>query len=146
MQPPPEAAQSTGTRGTERKLLVLVVERDPHVRELEAHFLERAGYSIEFAADGEEALQQARERRPDVIITEILVPKLDGLALCRKIKADPATRDISVLVFSILAASARAREAGADAFLNKPLAEHKLVATVERLLAARTAGKDADDP
>lgn len=146
MQNVPEEAPSTASHAADRKLLVLVVERDPHVRELEAHFLERAGYSIEFAADGETALQHARERRPEVIITEILVPKLDGLALCRRIKGDPATRDISVLVFSILAASVRAREAGADAFLNKPLAEHKLVATVERLLAARTAGTDREAP
>lgn len=122
-----------------QKLLVLVVERDPHVRELEAHFLERAGFSIEFATDGKSALAQARALLPDVMITEILVPKLDGLALCRELKADPATASISVLVFSILAASGRAMEAGADAFLTKPLAERRLVTTVQRLLEKRAA-------
>jgi two-component system response regulator MprA len=76
---------------------------------------------------------------PDIIITEILVPTMDGLALCRQLKADPRTRDIAILVFSILAAGDRAREAGADAFLLKPLAEHKLVGTVQRLLEARKA-------
>ena len=64
---------------------------------------------------------------------------LDGLALCRRLKADPATRDTIVLVFSILAASGRAKEAGADAFLLKPLAEHILVDTVRQLLEARSA-------
>jgi CheY-like chemotaxis protein len=58
------------------------------------------------------------------------VPKLDGLALCRLLKEDPETRGIMVLIFSILTASARARDAGADAFLRKPLAEQKLVDTV----------------
>lgn len=123
---------------TERaQLLILVVERDPHIRELEAHFLEAAGYSVAFAVDGNAALQQARELVPDIIVTEVLVPKLDGLALCRKLKEDPATRSISILVFSILAVGERAKEAGADAFLSKPLAERHLVSTVQALLKER---------
>lgn len=119
------------------KLLVLVVERDPHVRALEAHFLHEAGYAVEFAADGRVALEQARKLVPVVMITEILVPKLDGLALCRQLKADPVTRSIRVLIFSILAAGGRAAEAGADAFLLKPLADRHLVAAVEALLEKR---------
>jgi CheY-like chemotaxis protein len=120
--------------GGKGKAIILVVERDPNIRELESHFLNQAGYSVEFAQDGHDALAQARKLVPDIIITEILVPKLDGLALCRQLKADPLTRGIAVLVFSILAAAGRAREAGADAFLLKPLAEHKLVETVQQLL------------
>ena len=120
------------------KAIILVVDRDPHVRALEKHFLHQAGYSVEFAQDGEAALEKAREICPDILVTEILVPALDGLALCRRLKADPRTRDVAVLVFSILSAGDRAREAGADAFLLKPLAEHTLVATVQRLLAARS--------
>ena len=116
----------------------MVVDRDPHVRELEAHFLHQAGYTVEFERDGSGALEQARRIHPDIIITEILVPSVDGLALCRRLKADLHTRDIAVLVFSILAASGRAREAGADAFLLKPLAEHTLVDTVRQLLEARS--------
>ena len=119
------------------RILILVVERDPHVRELEAHFLHQAGYAVEFAVDGHEALTHARELVPDVVITEVLVPRLDGLALCRSLKADPATRSIAVVVFSILASSERATEAGADAFLRKPLAEHLLLGTVTELLRKR---------
>ena len=121
------------------KAIILVVDRDPHIQELEAHFLDQAGYAVGFAQDGDGALDQARKIHPDIVITEILVPTLDGLALCRRLKADPLTRDIAVLVFSILAAAGRAREAGADAFLLKPLAEHTLVATVRQLLEARSA-------
>jgi two-component system response regulator MprA len=121
------------------KAIILAVDRDPHIRELEAHFLHQAGYSVGFEKDGNGALEQARKIMPDIIITEILVPAMDGLALCRQLKADPRTRDIAILVFSILAAGDRAREAGADAFLLKPLAEHKLVGTVQRLLEARSA-------
>ena len=118
--------------------LVLVVERDPYVRELEAFFLNDAGYSVDFVADGVAALTAARERKPAIVVTEILVPQLDGLALCRAIKTDPALASTVVLVFSILAAHGRAREAGADAFLMKPLAERQLVQTVRDLLASRT--------
>jgi two-component system response regulator MprA len=135
--PAVSAKTAGGSRDVGGRLLVLVVERDPHIRELEAHFLELAGFDIEFAADGMAALELARRVSPDVIITEILVPKLDGLALCRQVKADPATSGISVLIFSILAASARAKDAGADAFLSKPLAEHRLVDTVQALLEQR---------
>jgi CheY-like chemotaxis protein len=124
--------------GGKGKAIILVVDRDPHVRELEAHFLQEAGYTVEFEQDGGGALEQARRIHPDIIITEILVPSVDGLALCRRLKKDPHTRDIAVLVFSILAASGRAREAGADAFLLKPLAEHTLVDTVRQLLEARS--------
>jgi CheY-like chemotaxis protein len=123
--------------GSGGRALILVVERDLHVRELEAYFLEEAGFAVEFTADGAAALQRARELRPEIVITEILVPKLDGLALCRCLKQDPQLRQIMVLVFSILAAGARAREAGADAFLMKPLAERRLVDTVRQLMAQR---------
>jgi len=126
--------------------LVLVVERDPNVRELEAFFLNEAGFSVDFADDGEAALALAREKLPSIIVTEIMVPKLDGLALCRSVKADPALADTVVLIFSILAAHGRAREAGADAFLMKPLAERRLVQTVRELLERRAAMQPHSQP
>jgi len=124
------------------RAIILVVERDPHVRALEAYFLNEAGYGVEFAADGVAALEMAREMKPDIIITEVLVPKLDGLALCRAVRKEAELKDTVVLIFSILAAQSRAREAGADAFLMKPLAEQRLVQTVRELLAKR-AGSPA---
>lgn len=96
---------------------------------------------MEFAADGLAALESARTLRPDIIISEVLVPKLDGLALCRTIKADAELEHIIVLIFSILAVQARAGEAGADAFLLKPLAEKRLVDTVRELLELQKTGK-----
>lgn len=117
--------------------LILVVERDPHIRELESYFLDEAGFTVEFAADGLTALERVQQLRPDIVITEVLVPRMDGLALCRSIKADATLKQTVVLVFSILAVQARAREAGADAFLMKPLAEKRLVDTVRELLALR---------
>ena len=117
--------------------IILVVERDPHVQELEAYFLERAGYGVEFARDGLHGLELVETLRPDIVITEILVPRLDGLSLCRRVKQNGELADTSILIFSILAAHSRAKEAGADAFLMKPLAEQTLVETVRQLLEKR---------
>jgi two-component system response regulator MprA len=123
--------------GAAGNAVILCVERDPYVRDLETYFLNEAGFGVTFAEDGIQALQLARDLHPTIVITEILVPKLDGLALCRKLKADTATRDIAVLVFSLLAAERRAHDAGADAFLIKPLSAQRLKDTVRELLAAR---------
>jgi two-component system response regulator MprA len=119
-----------------RRALILVVERDPHVRALERYFLEEAGFTVDFALDGRAALERARGELPSILVSEILVPGLDGLSVCRALKSDPKTRDIAVLIFSILAAEERALEAGADAFLRKPLNETRLVDSV-RLLVGR---------
>jgi CheY-like chemotaxis protein len=126
MQPPDPTA----------KALILVVERDPHIKKLERFFLEQAGYRIEFADDGLQGLERARALKPRILITEIMLPRLDGLRVCRALKSDPATKGIAVLVFSILSAADRALEAGADAFLRKPLDDARLVETVTKLLRA----------
>jgi two-component system response regulator MprA len=140
--PTPESASEAASRDRKGRALILVVERDPHVRDLESYFLNEAGFGVEFAADGVAALARARELSPDIIITEVLVPQMDGLALCRAVKGDPGLRGTVVLIFSILAVQSRAREAGADAFLMKPLAEKRLVDTVRQLLQLRrTSGQ-----
>jgi DNA-binding response OmpR family regulator len=139
--PEPRVVTNNGSVPPGHHAIILVVERDPHVRDLEGFFLDEAGFGVEFAADGLAALELARAVKPDIIITEVLVPKLDGLALCRAVKDDPTLDGTVVLIFSILAAHARAREVGADAFLMKPLAERRLVSTVRELLAHRAAAR-----
>jgi CheY-like chemotaxis protein len=124
------------------RYVLLIAERDPSVRELQRHFLEKAGFALDFADDGEAALERAREARPSLIVTEILIPRLDGLALCRRLKEDPLTREIPVIVFSILAAAARAEEAGASAFLRKPFVETAFLEKVRELIAAPTGARE----
>lgn len=128
------ASQTVKAVSPERRALILVVERNPIVQRLERYFLEQAGYSVEFVADGVSALALARELHPQILVTEILVPKMDGLSLCHTLKSEPSTSDIRVLVFSHLHAEDRARDAGADAFLIKPLDETLLIENVERLI------------
>lgn len=140
MKVPPSASPLAGTGSA----VILCVERDPFVRDLESYFLTEAGFRVTFADDGLQALELARELHPTIVITEILVPKLDGLALCRRLKSDPETRDIAILVFSLLAAERRAQDAGADAFLAKPLSAQGLKDAVRILLASRTEGSAMD--
>jgi len=130
--PTKSTANSSGE--PERRALILVVERNPVVQRLERFFLEQAGYSVEFASDGLSALARAQELSPKIVVTEILVPRMDGLSLCRALKADPRTESTIVLVFSHLHAEDRAMEAGADAFLVKPIEEESLIDIVSKLL------------
>jgi CheY-like chemotaxis protein len=117
--------------------VILIAERDGNVRELQALFLSRSGYAVEFADDGQAALDYARVLRPALLVTEILIPKVDGLTLCRRVRDDIMLRDLPVLVFSILAAGSRAHEAGATAFLRKPLVESTFIAEVAAAIATR---------
>jgi CheY-like chemotaxis protein len=129
----------------QQRALILVVERNPVVQRLERFFLEQAGYAVEFAADGKSALERARELRPNIVVTEIMVPVLDGLSLCRILKSEPATAHARVLIFSHLHAEDRAREVGADAFLLKPFSEELLIETVEKLIAKAKAEETPND-
>jgi two-component system response regulator MprA len=108
---------------------ILLVDRDPHVRRLVRQFLGSV-YAVDFADDGYSALDRVRASAPFAVITEILIPRLDGLALCRSLKVDPVTQRVPVLVISVLAAHERARQSGADAFLGKPLEKTSLIDAV----------------
>jgi CheY-like chemotaxis protein len=125
--------------GLKQRALILVVERNPVVQRLERYFLEQAGFTVEFASDGQSALDRARQLRPNIVVTEIMVPVLDGLSLCRILKAEPETAHTRVLIFSHLRAEDRAREVDADAFLLKPLSAELLIDTVETLIATPLA-------
>ena len=120
--------------------VVLIAERDPQVRALQRFFLERASFSVRFAEDGSAALELARVILPAVVVTEILLPGLDGLTLCRRLRDDPLTGGIPVVVFSMLAAAARAAESGARAFLRKPLVETTFIAAVHDAIATQPTG------
>jgi CheY-like chemotaxis protein len=113
---------------------VVLVEREGQGRELEAHFLREVGLDVEVASDGPTAWETIQKELPDLVVSEVLLPRMDGLSLCRQIKGSPATRHIAVVLVSMLAAGARAREAGASAFLLKPLSQHRLLDEIPRLL------------
>ena len=123
--------------GSEGRALILVVDRNPAVQKLERFLLESVGFRVEFANDGQEALDRARGNRPYLLVTEILVPRVDGLTLCRRLREDPATCSIRVVVLSHLDAEDRALEAGANAFLRKPFDPDRLIEVVQCLIEQR---------
>jgi two-component system response regulator MprA len=125
---PADCARDGAETGIVRRA-ILLVDRDPYVRRLVKQFLDEA-YVVEFADDGYSALDHVRASPTCAVIAEILIPRLDGLALCRSIKGDPATQQVPILVISVLAAEGRARQSGADAFLKKPLEKTSLVAAL----------------
>jgi len=132
----PAGVPHDGAQGAVVRHTVLVADRDRHIRRLVQQFLGEA-YVVEFADDGYSALDRVRASAPSVLITEILIPRLDGLALCRSLKGDPVTQHVPVLVISMLAAEERARQSGADAFLAKPLEKTSFVAAICGLVSAK---------
>jgi len=120
--------------------LVLVVEDDPETRQFYSEALRREGFAVEQAHNGHQALHKALEMDPDLILTDIAVPGIDGIELCRRLRADSRTHDIPVLAISGYADrqyADRARMAGADRMLAKPCDAGLIVDEARRLLFSR---------
>jgi len=116
---------------TEKK--VLVADDEQAITELVAFVLEMEGYLVIQAPDGPEALRLAREEHPDLAMVDVMMPGLDGREVSRRIKSDPATSDIPVLLFSA-APNSDLTEARADGFMPKPFDVNHLVDTVKRYI------------
>jgi class 3 adenylate cyclase/CheY-like chemotaxis protein len=120
---------------------ILVVDDQRTNVQMMAAVLEKRGYAVVTAGNGEEALARVAEARPDVVVSDILMPKLDGYALCRRLRAAPETALLPViLVTSIEAHDERIKglEAGADDFLSKPVNWEELFARVRSLLRVKS--------
>jgi CheY-like chemotaxis protein len=117
--------------------LVLLVDDDEDCRALYGDFLAEAGARIEHAVDGEHALLKVAVRCPDLVITDVVMPSLDGWEVTRQLKAHPKTLHVPVLVLTSLRAPeehARARRAGADHICIKPCEPSMLVTVASTLL------------
>ena len=115
---------------------ILVADDNDDVRKLVALVLSRTGRVLE-AADGEGALAVARLRRPDLAVLDVQMPGPDGIEVCRRLKADPTTAGMPIVILTADVASdarERALAAGADAFVTKPFRPAELLAFVRRLL------------
>lgn len=122
---------------------ILVVEDELTNREVAAVILKSQGYDVLLASNGQEAIEQARSQRPDLILMDILMPVLDGLSATRELKADPAMARIPILVVTAKASHSdrtAAEEAGCDGFLAKPYRNKALVEAVRRYLPPQTSG------
>jgi DNA-binding response OmpR family regulator len=124
---------------TDRQL-VLVADDDKDILALVAFRLERSGYEVVTAVDGEEALRLARERTPDLVVLDVMMPKLTGYDVTRELRADEATSRIPVILLTARvqeADVARGFEAGADDYVKKPFSPQELRARVQAILGRR---------
>ena len=116
---------------------VLVVDVDPVILKLLEVNFEMEGFTVLVARDGEEGIEVARADQPDLIVSDIMMPKVSGLELVTALKGDPSTSEIPIILLSAKAQNADVRtglEAGADDYVTKPFEPLDLVDRVNRLL------------
>lgn len=116
---------------------ILVVEDNMLVQEVYASALQQLDCDIVTADDGHEAMEHAEEERPDLIIMDIMLPGVSGLDLVQKMKADPALKDVPIIVVTTMATAGDAekiRAAGADAYLPKPIQVDEFIEAVRKTL------------
>lgn len=119
---------------------VLVADDDDSSCELLEEILKREDFDVITASDGQQAFERFIQYRPDVVLVDLQMPRLDGLEVCRRIKADPDTRLVPVVLVTALSHvedRIRGIRAGADDFLTKPIERHELIARVRSLVGLK---------
>jgi two-component system alkaline phosphatase synthesis response regulator PhoP len=113
---------------------------------LEAH-LEGSGFETKIVSNGEETLTAAAAWSPDLILLDVMMPKLSGFEVCRRLRADPATRDVGILMVTALDQPTDVEQgvaAGTDDFITKPINKTELLLRVRALLESRNHSGDVD--
>ena len=126
---------------------VLVAEDDPEIAALLQQLLQSEGYRVDQACDGRQALALAAQRAPDLVLSDLDMPHVDGFELCRRLKSDPATRLTPVLIITgkdAQTARLRAWELGADDFLTKPFQTIEVLARCRSLLRVKSLVDELD--
>ncbi len=119
------------------KKKILIVDDEKELAGLVSLHISRSGYDVLIAFDGEEAVNICRKEKPDLIVLDLLLPKMDGFAVCRIIKEDPQTKDTAVIMLSALSQlddRLKGLELGADDFVAKPFSPRELVMRIKRIL------------
>ena len=132
--------------GTSRATKVLVVEDEADVAEMIRYNLGKEGYDVRLSGNGTDALRQAKEARPDVILLDIMVPQLNGWEICRRLKQDRETQAIPVIMVTGRVEEGDkvlGFEMGADDYVTKPFSPRELVARVRAVSRRGRAGDDA---
>ncbi len=131
---PPHAGPAGGHPGPGR---ILVVEDEPDVGELIRYNLAKEGYEVVKASNGVEALRQAREANPDLVLLDLLIPQLNGWEVCRRLRQDAATRAIPIIIVTARAEEGDrvlGLELGADDYVTKPFAVRELIARIRAVM------------
>jgi len=132
---------------TTRTPRILIADDNPQGAELLEAFLAETDYEIEIAVDGEDTLNKVRDWKPDLILLDIMMPKLSGYEVCKKLRADEETKDIAILMVTALDQHSdidRAVDVGTDDFLTKPIIKKDLLLRIESALKSRVHKKQPD--
>ncbi len=116
---------------------ILIAEDSPTQALQLEHLLEKNGYSVSAAKNGAEAYEMIRERKPTLIISDIVMPEMDGYELCRKVKTDESLKDIPIILLTALSDPSdviRGLECGADNFFTKPYKKESLISRIQYIL------------
>jgi DNA-binding response OmpR family regulator len=138
MVSPGRTTAGAGTIAGVGKLTVLVIDDDPVILELLRVNFEIEGFDVICASDGEQGLRMAQSEAPDVVISDIMMPRRDGLQLLNDLKSDPATEDLPVILLSAKAQKSEVEQGldmGADDYITKPFDPLELI---DRLNAVMT--------
>jgi two-component system sensor histidine kinase/response regulator len=130
----------------EPKVEILIAEDSPTQAEQLRYLLEEHGYGVRVAQNGRKALALASEKKPALIISDVMMPELDGFGLCNAIKADETLKDTPVILLTALASSEdviKGLESGADFFLRKPYDERHLLSRIDYVLSNRSLRETA---
>ena len=136
----PQSSANANTESFLPQSTVLIVDDNPQNVELLCAFLESLPVKIATASDGIEALQKVAEHNPDLVLLDIMMPHMSGFQVCQRIKSDPKTRDIQILMVTALNELGdieRATECGTDDFVSKPVNKFELLTRVKSLLKVR---------
>jgi CheY-like chemotaxis protein len=126
---------------------ILIADDTPQAPELLEAYLAGFDCELSVATDGEETLRRVAEWHPDLILLDIMMPKISGFEVCKRLRADPATRDIAILMITALDQASdmeRAVDAGTDELMTKPINKGDLLRRVRALLDARRHKGDLD--
>jgi two-component system phosphate regulon response regulator PhoB len=130
---------------------ILVVDDEEDLAELVAYNLTREGYQVTCVGSGELALSEARSQTPDLIVLDLLLPKVDGLDVCKQLKSDPRTQHIPIVMLTAKSEEVdmvTGLECGADDYVTKPFSPRVLLARIRSVLRrrAKAAGETDEDP
>jgi CheY-like chemotaxis protein len=126
---------------------ILIAEDTPQAAELMSIYLEGGDYEVRIASDGEQAMREVKAWMPDVILLDVMMPRLSGFEVCKRLRADPATRGIGVLMATALNQPSdidRAVEAGTDDLLTKPINKAELLRRIAAMLHSRSSPNDLE--
>lgn len=117
---------------------ILIVDDEKNIAISVDYLLRREGYAVSVAHDGEEGLGLIRSKRPDLVLLDIMMPKLNGFQVCEAVRQDPALAGIRIIMLTAKGRDAEKEKGlalGADAYITKPFSTRELVSQVKALLA-----------